>query len=431
MPRFKYVAMDAKGKEVSNIVDAESTAAAVARIRELGFFPTQVAELGAAATAGAKKASAAPAARPGAKGKKKSIWQMEIGGGKVKGRVLSQMTRQLATLIGAGLPLLRGLNVLKKQERNPVLNRTLGSLIESIESGSTFSEALAQHPKIFTKLYVNMVKAGEVGGVLEVVLARLAEFQEKAEKIKSKVKAAMVYPAIVLTMAFVMLFVLMLVIVPKFESIFADLLPGQSLPWLTQVVSGVSKFMVNNILLVLGGIVGFFVMIKLILKTDKGRFVWDALKLKMPIFGDLFRKVAVSRFSRTLGTLVSSGVPILQALNIVKETAGNAIVARAVKHVHDSVKEGESIAAPLEQSRVFPPMVISMIDVGEETGELSDMLIKIADTYDEEVDTAVGALTSTLEPILLVFLAAIVGTIVISLFMPIIKIIENIGNTTQ
>ncbi len=430
MPRFKYVAMDAKGKEVSNIVDAESTAAAVARIRELGFFPTQVAELGGA-SAGAGKKAVAPAAKPGAKGKKKSLLQMEIGGGKVKGRLLSQMTRQLATLIGAGLPLLRGLNVLKKQERNPVLNRTLGSLIESIESGSTFSEALSQHPKIFTKLYVNMVKAGEVGGVLEVVLSRLAEFQEKAEKIKSKVKAAMVYPAIVLTMAFVMLFVLMLVIVPKFESIFADLLPGQSLPWLTQVVSGVSKFMVNNIIVVLGAIVAFIVMIKFLLKSDKGRFIWDAMKLKMPIFGDLFRKVAVSRFSRTLGTLVSSGVPILQALNIVKETAGNAIVARAVKHVHDSVKEGESIAAPLEQSRVFPPMVISMIDVGEETGELSDMLIKIADTYDDEVDTAVGALTSTLEPILLVFLAAIVGTIVISLFMPIIKIIENIGNTSS
>jgi type IV pilus assembly protein PilC len=417
--------MDARGKEVSSVVDAESTAAAVARIREQGFFPTQVSEVGATAPS---KRAATPPARTGAKGKKKSIWQMEIGGGRVKGKALAQMTRQLATLIGAGLPLLRGLNVLKKQERNPVLNRTLGALIDSVESGSTFSEALAQHPKIFTKLYVNMVKAGEVGGVLEVVLSRLAEFQEKAEKIKSKVKAAMVYPAIVLTLAFVMLFVLMLFIVPKFESIFADLLPGQNLPKLTQIVSGASKFMVNHILIVFGSIVAFVIVIRLILKSDKGRFIWDAMKLKMPIFGDLFRKVAVSRFSRTLGTLVSSGVPILQALNIVRETAGNAIIARAVRHVHDSVKEGESIAAPLEQSRVFPPMVISMIDVGEETGELSDMLIKIADTYDEEVDTAVAALTSTLEPILLVFLAAIVGTIVISLFLPIISIIENIGN---
>jgi type IV pilus assembly protein PilC len=266
-----------------------------------------------------------------------------------------------------------------------------------------------------------------VGGVLEVVLARLAEFQEKAERIKSKVVSAMVYPCIVLVMAVSMLFLLMIVIVPKFKGIFTDLLPGEDLPLLTQFVSRTSELMTGNILYILGGMVALFILLRVVIKTDKGRFSIDVFKLKMPVFGDLFRKTAISRFSRTLGTLISSGVPILQALNIVRETAGNAVIARAVRQVHDSVKEGESIAQPLAASRVFPPIVISMIEVGEETGELSDMLMKIADTYDDEVDTAVATLTSTLEPIMLVFLAAIVGTIVVSLFLPIITIIKKLG----
>jgi type IV pilus assembly protein PilC len=418
--------MDAKGKEVTNTLEADNTSAAVARIRELGFFPTSVTEVGAKAKK--EKAPSAPApGRPAPAGAKKGLLKMQVGGGKVKGKQLASTTRQLATLIEAGLPLLRGLNVLRKQEKNPTLNRTLGALADAIESGSTFSEALAQHPKIFSKLYINMVRAGEVGGVLEVVLARLAEFQEKAERIKSKVVSAMVYPCIVLVMAVSMLFLLMIVIVPKFKGIFTDLLPGEDLPLLTQFVSRTSELMTGNILYILGGMVALFILLRVVIKTDKGRFSIDVFKLKMPVFGDLFRKTAISRFSRTLGTLISSGVPILQALNIVRETAGNAVIARAVRQVHDSVKEGESIAQPLAASRVFPPIVISMIEVGEETGELSDMLMKIADTYDDEVDTAVATLTSTLEPIMLVFLAAIVGTIVVSLFLPIITIIKKLG----
>jgi type IV pilus assembly protein PilC len=272
---------------------------------------------------------------------------------------------------------------------------------------------------------MNMVKAGELGGVLEVVLLRLAEFQEKAQKIKNKVVSAMFYPVIVLVIAIVIMAFLLVFIVPKFEAIFADMLGGKPLPALTQFVIGTSNLVKNNLLAILAGIAAIAVAYKFIARTPKGSAAIDAFKLRAPVFGDLTRKSGISRFSRTLGTLVTSGVPILQALNITRDTAGNAVISDAINKVHDSVREGESIVQPLEASGVFPPMVISMIDVGEETGQLPEMLLKIADVYDDEVDNAVTGLTSLLEPVMIVFLAVVVGTIVIALFLPLISIITG------
>jgi type IV pilus assembly protein PilC len=426
MPKFNYVAMDPKGKEVSGTLESESTTMAIGRIREMGYFPTNVTEIGKEKKSGRTAESTGPTSRTGTRkgGAKKSI----VIGGKVKSKVLTAFTRQLATLIDAGLPLLRGLEVLRKQEKNPVLKRTLAAIAESVEAGSTFSEAMAQHPKVFSKLYVNMVRAGEAGGVLDVTLSRLAEFQEKAQKIKNKVVAAMVYPIVVMFVAGGIMTFLMIVIVPKFQEIFRDLLEGAQLPALTQFVIGCSNLVKDQALVVIGSAVGIFFAIKLIGKTTKGRYVIDSIKLRSPVFGSLIQKVSIARFTRTLGTLVASGVPILQALNIVRETSGNAVVADAVSKVHDSVKEGERIVQPLEATRVFPPMVVSMVDVGEETGALPDMLMKIADVYDDEVDNAVAAMTSLLEPIMIVFLAVVVGTIVIAMFMPLIAVIDKLGN---
>jgi type IV pilus assembly protein PilC len=322
--------------------------------------------------------------------------------------------------------LLRGLNVLAKQERDAVLKSTINKLADSVQGGSTFSEGLAQHPRIFNDLYVNMVKAGELGGVLEVVLTRLAEFQEKAQKIKNKVVAAMVYPMIVMVLALGIMTFLLIFIVPRFQAIFHEMLGDKPLPGITIFVIGISTFVQEHWAILLGALVAAIVGYKVAARTRGGRDILDRVKLRMPVFGDLIRKTAISRFSRTLGTLVTSGVPILQALTITRETAGNNVIARAISQVHDSVKEGESIVLPLETSGAFPPMVISMIDVGEETGQLPEMLLKIAEVYDDEVDNSVAAVTSLLEPMMIVFLAVVVGTIVIALFMPLISIISGL-----
>lgn len=422
MPKFNYVAMDPKGKEVTGVLESENSTMAIARIREMGQFPTNVVEVGKEKSSGRSGGSA-----PTARSAKASAKPGRSSGGKVGGKILTTCTRQLATLIDAGLPLLRGLEVLRKGERNPVLKRTLATISESVEAGSTFSEALAQHPKIFNKLYVNMVRAGEAGGVLDVTLSRLAEFQEKAQKIKNKVISAMVYPSVVIFVALSILVFLMVVIVPKFQDIFRDLLEGAQLPGLTRFVIASSNLVKDQALLVVGVIVGLVIALKFFGKTAKGRYILDKIKLNSPVFGPLLQKVGIARFTRTLGTLIASGVPILQALNIVRETSGNAVIADAVSRVHDSVKEGERIVQPLEASKVFPPMVVSMVDVGEETGALPDMLMKIADVYDDEVDNAVAAITSLLEPIMIVFLAVVVGTIVIAMFLPLIEVITKLG----
>ena len=431
MPKFTYVAMDQKGKEQKGTIEVASQNEAIGRVKEMGLFPTKIVEVDKVKEkgekGGAKKAGAAPKA---AGGKKKGISiNLKIPGlgSGVKSKVLTTFTRQLATLVDAGLPLLRGMRVLEKQERNQALKRIIGELALSVEGGSTFSEALAQHPKVFNRLYVNMVKAGELGGVLEVVLNRLSEFQEKAQKIKGKVVAAMFYPVAVLVVAVAIMGVLVVVVIPKFKEVFAGLGEGRPLPAFTQFVMSVSDAVRGNIvmtLIIVAAAVGCFL---LFIKTKFGRHVWDKFKLKMPVLGPVVSKVAISRFTRTLGTLVSSGVPILQALAIVRETSGNVILANAVTAVHESVKEGETITAPLEASGVFPPMVISMVDVGEQTGALPEMMMKIADNFDDEVDNAVAAMTSLLEPIMIIFLAVIVGSIVIAMFLPLIDLMNGLG----
>lgn len=421
MARFKFTALDARGKEIHGEIDADNQAAAIARIREKQYFPTKVEELGAAGAAPAKKSAA-----------KKGAMQMEIKlpkflQGGVKAKQLTTFTRQMSTLVNAGLPLMRSLRVLQRQEKNPALRDAVIQMAESIESGSTFAEALAAHPKIFDRLFVNMVKAGEIGGVLDVVLARLAEFQEKAEKIKGKVKSAMTYPIVVLIMALSILGFLMTYIVPKFADIFGDLMGGQGMPMLTQFVMNASSTMVHRFPLVAIVLVVIVVVLKLLAKTTQGRYAIDRFKLHAPVFGALISKNSISRFTRTLGTLMAAGVPVLQALNIVKETVGNEVIARAVASVHDAVKEGENMAPPIASSKVFPPMVVSMVEVGEETGALPEMLNKIADSYDDDVDNAVAAMTSIIEPLLIIFLAVVVGTIVIALFMPLVSIIGGLS----
>jgi type IV pilus assembly protein PilC len=416
MPDYDYIALNAQGQETKGLVTANTEAEASSLLRGQGLFPTKIGPAGqpVATGKGGKKAKTKRAKKPG---------------GTINSKTLMIFTRQLATLIDSGLPLLRGLNVLGNQEPNPVLKGTITTLADSVQTGSTFSESLAQHPKIFNKLYINMVKAGELGGVLELVLNRLAEYGEKAQKLKNKIKSAMVYPVIVMFIALAILVFLMLVIVPKFQKIFSDMLgEGEPLPWITEVVVGASSWFLKGFgwAYCLGVIGILYAIFKGVSSTENGRKVIDRIKMKLPVFGDIQRKSAIARFSRTLGTLVTSGVPILQALNITRDTAGNHVVADAINKVHDAVREGESMVGPLEQSGVFPPMVISMVDVGEETGQLPEMLLKIADVYDDEVDNAVGALTSLLEPIMIVFLAVVVGTIVLALFMPLISIITKL-----
>jgi type IV pilus assembly protein PilC len=427
MPKYNYVAMDAHGKETKGTLEVASQNEAIARVKEMNLFPTKIVEIDKAKEKGPADKKAA---KPKAKKKAGVNFNIQIPGlgGKVKSKVLTTFTRQLATLVDAGLPLLRGLRVLEKQERNPTLKSIIGDLALSIEGGSTFSEGLAQHPKVFNRLFVNMVKAGELGGVLEVVLTRLSEFMEKAQKIKGKVIAAMFYPCAVLVVATAILIILMVKVVPSFKAVFEGMMEGRSLPAFTRLVLGISGMVKDNILITLAIVVSFLIVFNLFIRTKFGRHAWDKFKLKMPVIGPVVSKVAISRFTRTLGTLISSGVPILQALTIVKETAGNVVVSNAVNSVHESVKEGETITAPLEASGIFPPMVISMVDVGEQTGALPEMLLKIADNYDDEVDNAVAAMTSLLEPIMIIFLAVIVGSIVIAMFMPLIDLMNNLGS---
>lgn len=427
MANFQYSALDSKGEQTTGVVSAANEAEAIQKLRTQGLYPTQIVEEG--------KGKGAAKIKVQSKSKSKASAGKGKTGGRIKPKNLMIFTRQLATLIDSGLPLLRSLTVLGKQEPNPVLRSTLSALADSVQSGATFSESLAQHPKIYNKLYVNMVKAGELGGVLEVVLNRLAEYQEKAQKLKNKIVSAMVYPVIVMFIAVAILVFLMIFIVPKFEAMFAEM-GNAELPGISKLVFGISKFFIASpfgvpnavFVLILFGICVF--LFNLWGRTKGGRLAIDTIKLKLPVFGDIQRKSAVSRFSRTLGTLVTSGVPILQALNITRDTAGNVVISNAIEKVHEAVKEGESIVSPLQASGVFPNMVISMVDVGEETGQLPEMLLKVADVYDDEVDNAVTALTSILEPIMIVVLALVVGSVVFALFLPLIKVITTMGQAT-
>ncbi len=350
-----------------------------------------------------------------------------IFGRLINAKGLAVFTRQLATLVRAGMPILRSLEVLARQEKRPAFQAVIENIADTIRSGGNFSDGLAANDRVFDRLYVNMVKAGEAGGVLDTILERLAVFMEKAQRISGKVKSAMIYPVIVVCVAAAIVSVLMIFVVPKFQDIFSGLLKGQPLPALTQGLLTVSNFLKDHYVVAGAGFSAAYVGFQLVGRTRRGRRAIDWALIRLPVTGDLFLKAAIARFTRTFGTLLASGVPILQALVITRDTSGNLHVANAINLVHDRVKEGDGVAGPLESTRIFPGMVTSMIEVGEETGALPDMLTRIADTYDEEVDNAVAGLTSIIEPVMIVLMALMVGTIVIALFLPLVSIIQYLS----
>ena len=415
MPVFNYTAMDAKGREQKGKINAPNEDAVANELRRKGMFPTSIRMAAKTKTAGAKK-------------KGGGGLNLNFGPMVIKRKELTILTRQLAILLGAGLPLIRSLRTLERQAKSPGVRVVLNKTAETVEGGATFAEALSQHPKSFDKLFLNMVRAGEASGAMETILDRLAGFMEKASRIAGKIKSAMIYPTVILSISILAVIGMMIFIVPNFSKIFTDLLgPNEPLPGPTLFIMSVSETLLTRWYYYLGGLIAIIVLFKITVSIPAGRWGVDWVKYNMPLFGPIIAKSAISRFGRTLGTLMSSGVPVLNSLAIVKETSGNEVVASAIQKVHDAVKEGEGIAAPLNSTKIFPPMVISMVEVGEETGKLPEMLEKIADTYDEEVDNSVSALTSLIEPLMIVGLAVIVGSIVIALFMPLVRIIEKMG----
>ncbi len=400
---FAYKVRDKAGKMLAGTLEADSQALVATKLRSMGFAPVLIEE------------------------QKTSVGKMEIRlpwGGKVKAKDLAVFSRQFATMINSGLSLLRALNILAEQTESAKLAAAIGDIRTEVEKGSSLSVALAKHPKVFKRLYVAMIRAGEIGGVLDSVLLRLAENLEKEVVLKQKIKSAMTYPAVVFCLVILILVGMLIFVVPTFKNLYKDL--GGSLPLPTRVLIGLSdnakKFWYIIAVLVIGAAVG----IRRWINTEQGRGKWDSLKLKVPIFGSLVHKTALSRFSRTLSVLMRSGVPILQSLDIVQETVNNSVMSSAVGDVSTSVKEGESIARPLERHDVFPPMVVQMIAVGEETGALDTMLGKIADFYDQEVEATVDALTSLIEPVLIAVMGVVVGGMVVALYMPMFNIIKLI-----
>jgi len=422
MATFKYTAIDQNGKQKTGTVEAADSEEANSKVSGMGLMPTQVVESKKGSGGGGQEGASKAAKKSGGKAKKKGFSFGKI----LSEEELTTFTRQLATLLEAGLPLLRALEVMARQENNPRFREVLQTIADQVRSGNSFSDGLAQHPKVFDRLYVNMVKAGEAGGVLDTVLARLASFMEKAQRTRKRVKSAMVYPLVVVSVAVIIVGLLMVFVVPKFKQIFADMLGDARLPGPTQFVISISTFIQNNILATLGIIVGVIVGLKFLKKTPVGSRITTWASLNFPKFGDLVRKVNIARITRTFGTLLSSGVPILQAITITKDITGNVYYSNALSRVHDAVRDGEPLAEPMERETVFPNMVTSMIDVGEETGDLAEMLNRIADNYDEDVDNAVAGITSIIEPIMIVFLAVVVGFIVIALFLPIVEIIQQL-----
>ncbi len=409
MPKFAYRALNKEGKQSFGIINADTQALAINDVRSLGLFPTHVRE--------ATRADERRALRQG-----RGLNELYFGG--VKTKELVVMTRQLSTLIDAGLPLLRCINVLIAQQKPCKLRDILREVASDIQSGSTFAEGLAKHPKQFDRLFVNMVRAGEVGGMLETVLQRLAIFMERRQALKRRVRGALIYPIAVILIASGIVAFLLVRVVPVFAEIFEEF--GGELPAPTQVLIAAGDFMMYKWWLIICVICWTIIGIKLAMKSKQVKRVFDRIILKVPLIGDLVTKVAVARFARTLGTLVSSGVPILQALKITRETIGNEVVQNAVDRVHDSVQDGGTIAAPLDESKVFPAMVVNMIDVGEETGAMDTMLMKVADIYDAEVEAAVDAMLALLEPMIIIVLGGIIGFIVVALYLPIFTLGDQI-----
>ncbi len=412
MPTYKFEALDTAGAEVKDQVEAGNEEEASQKIKAMGYFVTKL-------TAGQVKG--------GKKGQKKKIGKSRktftIGG--VSQKMLMIFTRQFSTLQDAGLPILRSLRILEKQMKPSVLKNALIDVVEDVESGMTLSESFSKHPKAFDRLYVNMVRAGEAGGALEVILQRLAEFKEKAMSLKKKIIGAMVYPSVVVFVAIAILTFIMVMIVPKFKKIFDEF--GLQLPTATKTLIGISNWMSSYWFFIPLFPLGIYLLLKLIRLSKAGNYALDRMTLWIPIVGSLVEKTIVARTMRTLGTLIASGVPILEALGIVRETANNAVFERMFQRVLESIRDGDTIADPLRESRLVDNMVTNMVEVGEETGDLDTMLYKVADFYDEEVDNLVKSLISLLEPIMIVFLGVVIGGIVISLFLPLIKLLEGLS----
>jgi type IV pilus assembly protein PilC len=417
MPVFQYEALNASGQEVKDTIEAPTREEAVAKVRGLGYFPTKVVE-----KVDRRRAVTRPAAGP--KRKKPA----GTGFGRVSLKQLTMFTRQLSTLQDAGLPILRSIKILEQQQKPGMLKKVLKEIHEDIEGGATLSEAMSRHPKAFNRLYCNMVAAGEAGGVLDVILQRLADFMEKSQRLRRKIIGAMVYPAVVITIAVAILTFLMVKVIPKFRDIFADF--GASLPAMTQILINVSNWFAGGTppgwVVVLGTPLLLAGVVKLIRQARLGRWVMDVSLMKVPVAGQIVAKSSMARFARTLGTLISAGVPILEAIKITRDTTGNEVYANMLQRVHDAIREGDTFANPLRASKCVDAIVVNMVDVGEETGELDKMLLKVADNYDEEVDTLVASLVSLLEPIMVVILGGIVGFIVVSLFLPLVALIQNL-----
>jgi type IV pilus assembly protein PilC len=402
MPIYVWKGTNSYGEKRKGKLDAPNEAAAAAQLKKLRITTTVLKE--------------AP---------KDLLANVAIFQPKVTGKDVVIFTRQLSTMIDAGLPLVQSLQILAQQQDNNTFKRVLTEIQTDVETGMTFADSMKKHPKVFDNLYCNMIDAGEVGGILDTILSRLATFMEKSMALKKKIKGAMTYPTICLCIALVITAVILVFVVPVFARMFADF--GSALPAPTQVVVNVSDFAKNNIFFIIGGLVLFAIGFKKVYETEKGRKFIDKVSLKAPVFGDLLRKVAVAKFTRTLGTMLHSGVPILDSLTVVGKTAGNSVIEQAVFRVADAITEGRTIAEPLEETGVFPGMVVQMINVGEATGALDIMLEKIADFYDEEVDQSVENMTAMIEPFMMVFLGGLIGGLVIAMYLPIFKMASVVG----
>ncbi len=418
MPTYQFEAMDDAGKEIKDTIDAATQEEAQQLIRQKGFFVTKISER---AKGGAAKAKAKRTQQRRRSGKKKSFTI-----GKVSNKNLTTFTRQFSTLQDAGLPVLRSLRILEGQAKPGVLKNSLMDIIEDIESGATLSEAFSKHPKAFDRLYCNMVKAGEAGGALEAILQRLAEFKEKSQTLKRRIQSAMVYPVVVIVVAVAIVAGIMYFIIPEFKKIFTDF--DVDLPQMTSILINASDYVVQYWWTGMLIPIVIWLFIKLLYRNRTGAYICDRIKLLIPVMGQIAEKSTVARTMRTLGTLVQSGVPILESLNITRDTAGNAVFERAFNRIYESIREGETIAQPLKEARIVDDIVVNMIDVGEETGDLDTMLNKIADNYDEEVEMLVESLVSLLEPVIIVFLGGVIGFIVIALFLPLVKLITELSS---
>lgn len=414
MPVFQYVALDSQGVEIKDEIEALSEKEAISKIRNMGYFPTKVRSKTATKQVG--KTAARTRARRGAKSK-------------VKVKYVTEFARQLSTLQDAGLPILRSLRILEEQQKSGAFKRIIGYVADEIEGGTTLSEAMAKFPRCFDRLFVNMVAAGEAGGVLDLILARIADFKEKAIRLKGRVKSAMIYPIVVLSAAFLILLGLMAFVIPQFKTVLEEMVGGKLNP-ITTTVLGISAWIAYRYgwAVMIAIPIGLIIILRIIRRFQPGRMALDAINLRLPVIGQLISKVSITRWTRTLGTLISAGVPILDAINVTRETAGNEVYAKLLGNIHNSIRQGDTFAAPLRQSKTIDLLVSNMVAVGEETGDLDKMLLKVADNYDEQVDVLVGGLMSMLEPLMIIVLGSVVMVIVLAVFLPMIQVITSLSS---